>query len=229
MSYPISSELEIEGTGAAPGKATLSNGTNAITMQASTSLAASYTMLLPTTLGAVGESLTMTSATETGWASVGPPAGSGDIWFISDIKSTGTQGGSLTAGTWNNRVLNTISSTPGASTDVQLAVAPAGTNEILIQPGNYFIYGVVLSYRTDQCKAALWNVTAGNYAILGNSASVRSVNIPSYIIGPITFGIQTVLSVRIWPTSTPTVADNGRAMGIAPFSEMYTKVYIQKI
>ena len=229
MSYPISSELEIEGTGGDPGKATLSNGTNTVTMQASTTLAASYTMLLPTTLGTVGQSLTMTSGTETGWASITPGGGAGDIWFLGDVRSTGTHGGTASAGTWNNRTLNTISSTPGASTDVQLAVAPAGANQILIQPGDYFVYGIVITYRTGLTKAALRNITAGTDAIVGTSVVTDRNNNGSCIVGIVTFGVQTVLSVRMWPTASASVADNGRATGIAPFSELYTKVYIQKL
>jgi hypothetical protein len=83
MAYPISSELEIEGDGIDPGKLTLTDGTNAVTVQASLSMPASYTMLLPTALGSTGDALTMTSGTETGWAPIS--TADTEIWFVSEV------------------------------------------------------------------------------------------------------------------------------------------------
>ena len=228
MAYPISSELEIGGTGVDPGKLTLSNGTNAVTVQASLSMPASYTMLLPTALGSTGESLTMTSGTETGWSTIstsGP-----EIWFVSEEQTSGTNGGILTVSTWNVRVLNTITQTPSAGTDVQLAVAPAGANQILIQPGDYFIFGAVPCLATNQCKSALWNETAGTYAILGNNTySGFNSMCKSNILGVITFAVQTVLSIRTYVSLGGSVINGGQSTGAYPYNEIYSKVYIQKI
>lgn len=230
MAYPISGELKIEGTPLDPGKLTLSDGTNAVTVQSSLSMPASYTMLLPTTLGATGESLTMISGTETGWGTIS--TGGPEIWIISEEQPSGTNGGILLLGVWNNRVLNTITSSPSAGTDVQLAVAPAGANEILIQPGDYFVFGAVPTASTNQTKSALWNETAGVYSILGNSTYTNNfsfINSKSIIIGTVTFAVQTVLSIKTYSTILTSGVGGGRPTGAWPTNEIYSKLYIQKI
>lgn len=225
MAYPLSNELEVEGDPSEPGKVTLSNGTNAVTLQASGSMAASYDFTLPPTLGAVGESLMMVSPTTIGWDT--PSSAASEIWIISDIRPTGTNGGTSVA-VWNDRVLNTITSSPTAGTDVQLAVSPASTNEILIQAGSYYVYAETLAYNVSAFKSALWNVTTGTYAILGQSSRTNTTNMSSAILGAVTFASQTVLSIRTYVTVS--VANNGlgRSTGLT-FDETYIKVYIQKL
>lgn len=228
MAYPISNELEIEGDLSEPGKVTLSNGTDAVTLQASTTLAASYDFTLPDALGAVGEHLVMTSPTVIGW---GPllPIPAKEIWILSDPRSAGVSGGNSTASVWNNRILNTIIGSPTASTDVQLAVAPAGANEILIQPGSYYFYIESIAYNAGNFKSALWNVTTGTYAILGQSSRASLTNVTSTVMGTVTFTSQTVLSVRTYMAVGTLSFGLGRSVNLASLDEIYTKVYIQKL
>lgn len=226
MAYQISRELGIRGDPVEPGKVTFSNGTDTVTLQASDSMSATYDFTLPTALGAVGDSLVMTSATATGWTTLTADI---ELWVISDVKTTGTDGAIPVQDVWNVRELNTITSSAVAGIDVQLAVAPAGANEILIQPGSYYFYVESLGYQLGSFKSALWNETAATYAILGVSLETTSNNRTSTIQGPATFASQTVLSIRTYPTMVVGTSRLALATGIAPFDEIYTKVYIRKL
>ena len=138
----------------------------------------------------------------------------------------------MSASTWNVRILNTLTKTPLASTDVQLAVAPASTNQILIQPGNYFVFGAVPTASINETKSALWNESTGTYSILGSNtytATSSIINSKSIILGTITFSVQTILSVRTYSTLLTTSVGGGQSTGAYPYNEIYTKLYIQKI
>lgn len=67
MAYPLTSPIEVEGTGGAPGQINLSDGTNQVTLRAPTGLAGNVDFTLPSTDGVVGQVLQRSGATSTAW------------------------------------------------------------------------------------------------------------------------------------------------------------------
>ena len=231
MAYLISEELEVEGDPTEPGKITVNRSGNSITLQGSTTMSSSYSMILPPALGALDESLIMASPTVTGWGTI--PATGQSIWFISEEQPSGTSSGTFTASVWNTRILNTITQTPAAGTDVQLAVAPALANQILVQPGTYFMFCIIPASTSDAVKGAIWNETAGSYLALSNgiftiSSGAFSTTVGQcFVIATATFASATVLSARMYPINPTGVNSGGPSTGSGA-NEIYTKLYIQK-
>jgi hypothetical protein len=66
--FPLSSPIEVEGTGGAPGQIDISDGTNAVQLRAPTGLTSNIDFTLPTTVGTTGQFLQRSGATSTAWA-----------------------------------------------------------------------------------------------------------------------------------------------------------------
>lgn len=133
-----------------------------------------------------GQVLTATSATTANWQTPSGGGGGGNInsWIISDVKSAGTNGGTFTQSAWRTRDLNTIESLSGAGTEVQVDVSPASTNQLRIENGSYWVYGVVPADGVDEHKARLQNITDGVTELNGTSIDTRtSRTCPSTLMG----------------------------------------------
>lgn len=220
-SYPISLETIVEGDGVNPGKFDLTDGTNTVVIQCPTTISSSYTFRLPPSLGAIGTALGMINSTDTDWATVS--VGS-NIWLFTDEKPSGTDGGTFASAAWLPRDLNTTTLSPSAGTDVQLAVAPAGANQLLIQPGTYFVFGFTQMNNNSQFKSALWDDDASSILIIGTSErNVANTGCDSYVIGFITITVQTVLSYRIHVAPSDPL-NGGKAVGILGVPEIYTQL-----
>ena len=155
------------------------------------------------------------------------------MWVIQCNEPSGTQGGAFTASP-TTRILNTITTSPAAGTDVQLAVAPASTNQILVQPGNYFVYiRAPLGITNDPSThiTVLWNNTTSTAELSGTSGyTTFNTQSWSIIIASITVGVQTIFSVRTYiDTIDPNAVNGGRAVGVAGVDEVYTILYIEKL
>ena len=228
--YPITDTAAIEGVSLNPGKMSLTDGTFSTTVRPNDATT-TYDLLLPPAAGSAGQVLTMTSATETGWTT--PSTSNRQIWIIQENEPSGTNGGGF-ASSPTTRVLNTITSSPSAGTDVQLAVAPAGTNQILVQPGNYFIYIKLpfsVSSTGSSFTAVLWNDTTSSVELSGTSGYVStSSQISSFIIETINVAVQTVFSIRIYiGTPSSVVINGGRPTGAPLTDEVYTILYFEKL
>lgn len=224
--YPITDVVEVAGAVLDAGKISLTDGTFSTTIRPSDSTT-TYDLPLPPSTGTTGQVLTMTSPTETGWVTVG--GSSTEIWIIEDRRASGTDGGSL-SGTWGPRILNTITSSPSAGTDVQLAVAPAGANQLLIQPGDYFVFGRVPLGTNDSHKGALWNEGIGGVEVLGTSEQCNFNTVTSsYVIGMFNVVSQTVFSVKTHTWYGSGVNMGGFPVGVPSNDEVYTLLYIEKV
>jgi len=226
--FPISDGIEVEGTALAPGTVELTDGTNTLRIQASTTMITSYTMIMPPALGGIGQVLTMINSTDSGWSTIGSFS---KIWTISDEKSPGVGGGPLTpSDTWVKRVLNTIVQTATADTSVQLAVAPAIANELLIQPGKYRIYTSIPAYNVRGHRCALYNESTASFIIHGTSMWTRNATTTSRVEGIFTVLVPSVFSIQTYCSNSPgNNNDGGRAVGVPGLNELYTKVIIEQI
>ena len=229
-SFSITEGIDVEGTPILPGKLVMSDGTNTLTVQAPVGMTSSYTMSLPINLGSLGDILSMTSPSSSGWITTNDTT---KLWYVLDAKPSGTNGGPIQPATWVTRDLNTISQSTAADTSIQLAVAPAGTNQLLVQAGSYKIYGVVPYYRTRGHRSSLFNVTDNTRIMYGTTAyiNLRNTTMPSILMGVIDIASQKVLEIQTYaPTSTNTSTDGGRSVGASGgFNEWYTQLMIEKL
>ena len=105
-------------------------------------------------------SLTVTQNTNDITLSYAVPGLPSFPWFVSHAVSSGIAGGTATASTWLPRTLTTVTGNSGAN--VQLAVAPAGINQIRITTGTYWVSGYSNDYNCGPGVATrLQNITTG--------------------------------------------------------------------
>ena len=228
MAYPLTSEAIVEGTGLAPGQIDLTDTVETVSVQCPTAISSSYTFRMPPALGAIGTVFAMLNSTDTSWITAS--AGSKAIWVLTDEKTSGTGGGTLTVNTWTTRDLNTIVQSPSAGTDVQLAVSPAGTNQILVQPGTYIVMGYSPTRTAQIYKTALWDDDTGTIVITGTSEQSRFIlSSDSCIFDIITIAIQTVMSVKVYVTNVSSADPLGTAVGIPSVPEIYTRLSLYKL
>ena len=229
--FPLTSPIEVEGTVPIPGTIYLSNGSAHVEVAAPSSLTGNVNFILPDSDGTANQVLKWpSSGTTLSWEDE-TITGNTNIWYIKDIKSSGTDGGSFTSGAWQTRTLNTLTKPTGTGTEVQLAVAPAGTNQILIEDGSYRIESMAPALSVQDHQSRLRNITIGVTTLVGtsstsfsNSASSTSDIRGLFTVssGPVIFEIQHRCS------SSNTSDGFGAASGFGE-NEVYTQLYIEKI
>jgi hypothetical protein len=229
--YPLESPIEVTGNGVTPGQVNFSDGANSVEVKAPPTLTGTVNFTLPDSDGAANQVLKWpASGSTTIWADkAGPGGGNTDIWFIGDQKASGTDGGAFISGAWRTRVLNTLAKPSGTGTEVQLAVAPAGTNQILIQDGFYRIEAVAPALRVQEHQARLRNITDVTTEAVGTSSnSNAAVTSFSFISGVWTVsGGPKVYEIQ--QQGNQTRADGfGTAAGFGE-PEVYTRVFIERI
>ena len=67
-SFPLTSPVEIIGTGVTPGQIDVSDGTNTVQIKAPTGLSSNVDFTLPSTVGTTGQFLQRSGPTSSGWA-----------------------------------------------------------------------------------------------------------------------------------------------------------------
>lgn len=111
---------------------------------------------------------------------------------VSDVKPSGTHGGTFTSGAWQTRTLNT------KDTDTH-NIATLSNNQITLPPGTYECYIVAPAYAVQGHRARLYNVTGGSVLLSGTNALAYQTYphvIPSIIIGRFTLAQQSSLRVE---------------------------------
>jgi hypothetical protein len=170
--------------------------------------------------GATGATGVTGTTGATGQQGIPGLSGLSDYGIFEDRKTSGIPGGTSTAGSWQQRVLNHIAVVQG--TDISLNIS---TYEITLQPGTYYIEASVPAGSVGTHQARLYNITATATSLLGNTANSNS---PGYIRGIITVASVTVLQVEHRTTLTEATIGFGSAAGFGE-DEVYTRVYVQKI
>ena len=101
--YIISDILQIEGEVPC---IELNNGNAVVTIDIPTGISSDTNFILPDNPGNTGDVLTRTVNGST-WTN-GSSGGTSNVWILKDVKSTGTNGGTFSAGAWRTRTLNTL-------------------------------------------------------------------------------------------------------------------------
>lgn len=148
------------------------------------------------------------------------------IAYLSDVKPTGTRGGTCTGGSsYATRDLNTIDDNNGIIKQLAL-------NQFTVTAGTYHIGFAAPAFQTNGHKAKLQNITLGTTAILGsnrmNGASVVAVG-TSIGYGTVTFGTTTILEIQHNCQTTAATSGFGEVGSGDGDVEIYTWVRVQKV
>jgi hypothetical protein len=152
------------------------------------------------------------------------------IATISDVKASGTDGGTATAGSYQTRTLNTLSDPTGIVTSL-------ASNQFVLSKGEYYIEFAAPAAHCESHKAKLRNVTDSTDAIVGQSMYIRtaaggdnSAQVTTQSIGRGTITISSPKTFEIQHRVAFTIATIGYGINCSfGDSEIYTQVQITKI
>lgn len=146
------------------------------------------------------------------------------IATLSDVKASGTAGGSASAATTQTRTLNTLVDSTGIVTSL-------AANQFTLSRAVYYIEALAPAYKVGTHKIRLRNITAGTTAIIGSSASsaaADAVTSSSVLRGEVTITTATTFELQHYTTA----AEATDGLGIAVTSgesETYAVVKIMKV
>jgi hypothetical protein len=171
-------------------------------------------------VGLNGQALTSDSTTATGlkWTSL-----FNTIYvIISDLKTSGTNGGSFVTGSWVTRTLNTLSENTTSGISIS-------SNQITIGSGSYVVSFFAPGYKCDSHQGRFRNITEGTTNFVGSSENTEN-NTVTYSKGNdiITIGSSTVFELQHRCQITRNADGFGVAVGFGE-QELYSKVVIFKI
>jgi microcystin-dependent protein len=159
-------------------------------------------------------------------ALVGVPQVLPRIATISDVKASGTSGGTATSGSYQTRTLNTLSDPTGIVTSL-------ASNQFVLPAGEYYIEASAPANYVNQHKAKLRNITDSTDALLGSSAYSAASDsggrtTSSYVIGNITISSAKTFEIQHRVTTTFASFGFGFAASFGD-SETYSTVKITKV
>ena len=112
------------------------------------------------------------------------------LLHLQDRKTSGTNGGAATAGSWETRDLNTVFVN-------NIGGSPLSSNQITLQPGTYRVSVRVPHYFGDYAQSRLFNVTAQAQLMIGSSVrSNATATVFSQINGNFSIGSATTIEVQ---------------------------------
>jgi len=146
------------------------------------------------------------------------------IATISEVQTSGTNGGTFTSGAWQTRTLNTLSDPTGIVTSLS-------SNQFTLPAGEYYIDVAAPAVQVDHHKAKLRNITDSTDALIGSNnfcnAGATVMN-HSLIKGRIVLTASKTFEIQHRCSTTFATAGFG---GPSNFSveEVYTQVKITKV
>lgn len=154
------------------------------------------------------------------WTSVTP--GSLQVAYLSHTVSSGTSGGTATAGSWQTRTLNTEVDPAG--------IVTLSSNQFTLGAGEYNIDGWAIFRRTDLSKLLIRNITDSTDAIIGVSTTAPdglAVQVPAPINGRISIASSKTFELRSRVQST--IAEGYGQAPAFGVDEVYIVLKITKI
>lgn len=149
---------------------------------------------------------------------------------VADRKSDGTNGGTCTPGSWEQRDLNTIVSDTLVGTTLSVS-----SDQFTIDPGGsekeYLIEWSAPCYKGDQHQARLYNVTDASVECLGSSAFSKNSNNgheQSHGTVVVTLSASKTFRIEHRVTASQSTSGYGAAAGLGN-DETYTIVNIVRV
>lgn len=146
-----------------------------------------------------------------------------EVYEFKDERSTGSNGGSSSYSSWQNRDLNTINSTGGTS-------ASLANNEITLSAGSYQITAISPGYRCGSHRCRIRNITDSTYEY-GSSAHADDhgrTSSNSVCVFSANFASPKTLSLETFSNSSHS-SGLGLAVGVTGVNEVYAQVKIVKL
>lgn len=146
------------------------------------------------------------------------------LLHVADEKTTGTNGGASTSGTWSTRTLNTVRTN-------EIASASLSSNQISLPAGTYYIEARAPAAVSSGHKARLYNVTDAAAVLYGSSAFVgtsSATTTDSFIVGRFTLAGTKSLRIEHNVNAQDATQGFGKAVS-ASVAEIYTEAMIWKV
>lgn len=169
-----------------------------------------------------GTTRTVTIPDKSGTMAMTSDISTAQVLHVRDEKSSGTNGGGSTAGSWQVRTLNTVvlNEISGASLSSNTVTLPAGT---------YEVYGRSPSAGGDQHKVKLRNTTDSTDTLIGSSMSSATTNTTdSVVIGKFTIAGTKDFQLQYYCAVSSAVIGLGLGLG-ASVVEVFGEVLIKKV
>jgi hypothetical protein len=156
--------------------------------------------------------------------------------ILTDIRSSGTNGGQMTASTWNVRILNTLENAQDwIAQDTESGAKTIGTDgdvsKFILQPGIYKINALFeCSCGVLNSKLKLYNTTDASDERLG--LSIFGLAAAGHVNNGRLKGIITITSAKTFEFqhyANTTIATNGLGRAVGLGDEIYAMVEIEKI
>ena len=143
--------------------------------------------------------------------------------YIKDVNASGTNGGTFTSGSYQTRILNTLS---GDTSFVSLS-----SNQFTLQPGTYKIRASAPATGCFEHRAKLRNITDSTDAIIGSAELSATTSL--HMIRSVVTDIISITSAKVFElqhrcTTTQNTTGFGDAAGFGD-SEVYAIVEIEKV
>lgn len=148
----------------------------------------------------------------------------GEYIKLSDVKSSGTHGGTFTQGSYQTRALNTEDSDTGNHCSLS-------SNQFTLDAGTYRILASAPAFDTDTHKVKLYNITDTADEIIGTSGAASSANNGfdvAFVAGEFTITSAKAFEIQHRCNTTKTTQGFGIAAAYGE-DEVYTIVELWKV
>lgn len=142
------------------------------------------------------------------------------LFHVSDVRASGTNGGIFNNGAWQTRILNTtnVNGISGAS---------LSGNQLILPTGSYIIMAEAVANSVDQNQLRLQNVTDATTALTGMNTVATGVAIIATLTGKFTLLAGKTLELQHRCLTSHGPDGFGSAIGFG--SEHYAEVMIWKV
>ena len=146
-----------------------------------------------------------------------------NYFHAQDQKSANTDGGSLSGGSYQTRVLNTILTNT-------ISGASLGSNQVTLPSGTYYVWGKAPTIGTARTKTILHNATDNSTILLGTSDDCNGnygVEVQGTVVGKFVLGSQKAIELR---QRGVTVSGNGLGEGTGySVVEVFAEIQLWKV
>lgn len=145
------------------------------------------------------------------------------VAFLSDVKASGTQGGSAVLASWSTRTLNTE--------DDQSDFLTLSGSQFTLQSGEYIVEGCAPFLATTNVKTRIRNITDSSTVIGGSSEYASTANqhsVKSCVSGRFTISAQKVFELQYYASTAAATNGLGNAVSSGE-SEVYSQLKITKV
>jgi hypothetical protein len=143
----------------------------------------------------------------------------------SETKPQGDPGGTFTKDAWQKRVFNIED-----SDDSNLGAL--GSGQLTLEAGTYVCSVEANGHEVDKHALRLWDTTTGPGQLLsGKNADCSGSNVTTTatISGKFTIGVQSVLEIQHWCTTTQATTGFGNAINITGRDEVYATIELWRV